>query len=72
MSVLKCDQNHDISLYINLGGSDQINTLSGHKGEVCLNYRTFQVINWIFPVIYRTFQALFPVNLDYTGDTSGL
>ena len=47
--------------YINLGESDQIDTLSGHKGEVCLNYRISQVIN-------RTVQACFWDNKD---DTSG-
>ena len=55
--------------YINLGESDQINTLSGHKDEVCLNYRTFHVIYRIFQVIYRTVQACFWDNKD---DTSGL
>ena len=45
--------------YINLGESDQIDTLSGHKGEVCLNYRTFQVIYRISQLIKRTVQACF-------------
>ena len=55
--------------YINLGESDQIDTLSGHKGEVCLNYRTFQVIYRISQVTNRAVQACFWDNKD---DTSGL
>ena len=55
--------------YINLGENDQIDTLSGHKGEVCLNYRIFQVIYRISRVIDRTVQACIWDNND---DTSGL